>query len=339
MQRPNYVPPKVELSFSCTKLVNLDTVSKTDPSVTIYLGDFAGSWKEIGKTERIKDNLNPKFLKTVIVDYYFESIQHMKFVVLDGDATSEETVGYAETTLSAIMGSRGNVSIPLQHRKRKHSGFINIVAEEIREGLNYEVLFNLCGKHLDKKDLFGKSDPYLELSRVTEDGKWIMFHRTEVVKNTLDPIWLSFTIPLAKVNGGDNERPIRVQCYDWDKVGSPDFIGEYTASLNQMIQTPDWVLMNPKKSSKKNYKGSGVISGKIQIIKIPTFIEYLQGGLQISLMVAIDYTLSNGEKNMRESLHYMVGSSILSRENLFFGRTVIKVELFDSLEINHRTRQ
>lgn len=37
----------------------------------------------------------------------------------------------------------------------------------------------------------------------------------------------------------------------------------------------------------------------------PIFIDYLRGGWQISLTVAIDYTGSNGSQDSRKSLHWL----------------------------------
>ena len=55
------VVSKVELSFSCTKLRDLDVLSKSDPMCVLYskLGG-AREWTKMGRTEMIKDNLNPK---------------------------------------------------------------------------------------------------------------------------------------------------------------------------------------------------------------------------------------------------------------------------------------
>lgn len=43
----------------------------------------------------------------------------------------------------------------------------------------------------------------------------------------------------------------------------------------------------------------------INLIEKPTFIEYLRSGWQINLHVAIDFTASNGESSMPNSLHYL----------------------------------
>lgn len=46
--------------------------------------------------------------------------------------------------------------------------------------------FRFTGSHLDKKDLFGKSDPWLEIHRNNiENGQWTLIHKTEVIKKTL----------------------------------------------------------------------------------------------------------------------------------------------------------
>ena len=41
-----------------------------------------------------------------------------------------------------------------------------------------------------------------------------------------------------------------------------------------------------------------------QLLMEPTFFEYMQGGVEISCSVAIDFTASNGDPTMPQSLHY-----------------------------------
>jgi Ca2+-dependent lipid-binding protein len=45
-----------------------------------------------------------------------------------------------------------------------------------------------AAEKLDKKDFFGKSDPFLHISRRREDGAWLLVHKTEVVMNDLNPV-------------------------------------------------------------------------------------------------------------------------------------------------------
>ena len=49
--------------------------------------------------------------------------------------------------------------------------------------------FDLRGVNLDQKDTFGKSDPYLIFSKSIGGGEqWAEVHKTEVIKNTLNPV-------------------------------------------------------------------------------------------------------------------------------------------------------
>ncbi len=52
-------------------------------------------------------------------------------------------------------------------------GTLIIQSEEVRE-LKYSVSLHLGGKHLDKKDLFGKSDPFVIISRSAEGGQYVL---------------------------------------------------------------------------------------------------------------------------------------------------------------------
>ena len=52
----------VELHISCLKLKNLDILTKSDPQIHFYtLNEMTMQWTLFGKTEIMKDNLNPAF--------------------------------------------------------------------------------------------------------------------------------------------------------------------------------------------------------------------------------------------------------------------------------------
>jgi hypothetical protein len=48
-----------------------------------------------------------------------------------------------------------------------------------------------------------------------------------------------------------------------------------------------------------------MIIDHIELNEKPSFIDYLRSGWQINLHVAIDFTASNGESSMANSLHYL----------------------------------
>ena len=56
----------IELNFVCENLVNMDLFSLSDPMVVVYLKTESETIL-VGRTEVIRDNLNPKFTKQLIV--------------------------------------------------------------------------------------------------------------------------------------------------------------------------------------------------------------------------------------------------------------------------------
>lgn len=60
---------------------------------------------KVGRTETVKDNLNPNFIKSFTVDYVFEQKQECRFEVYDDDEGSSELIGMCESTVGSLMGA------------------------------------------------------------------------------------------------------------------------------------------------------------------------------------------------------------------------------------------
>ena len=96
---------QVNLYISGRKLKDLDAFSKSDP-VCIVFEKVNGNWTKIGKTEQVKNNLNPDFTTAFEVPYFFEKQQDYKFVMIDGDGDGDyDTIGEVETTMGKLVGA------------------------------------------------------------------------------------------------------------------------------------------------------------------------------------------------------------------------------------------
>uniref|UniRef100_A0A2K6SU89 Copine-3 n=1 Tax=Saimiri boliviensis boliviensis TaxID=39432 RepID=A0A2K6SU89_SAIBB len=284
---------KVELNISCANLLDKDIGSKSDPLCVLFLNTSGQQWYEVERTERIKNCLNPQFSKTFIIDYYFEVVQKLKFGVYDIDnktieLSDDDFLGECECTLGQIVSSKKLTRpLMLKNGKPAGNGSITISAEEIKD--NRVVLFEMAARKLDNKDLFGKSDPYLEFHKQTSDGNWLMVHRTEVIKNNLNPVWRPFKISLNSLCYGDMDKTIKVECYDYDNDGSHDLIGTFQTTMTKLKEASrsspvEFECINEKKrQKKKSYKNSGVISVKQCEITVEcTFLDYIMGGCQLN---------------------------------------------------------
>ncbi|XP_029955802.1 copine-3-like isoform X1 [Salarias fasciatus] len=306
---------KVELTVSCQHLLDKDIGSKSDPLCVLLMSSANNQWYEVARTEQVQNCLNPNFAKKFVVDYYFEIVQKLKFGIYDIDnktidLSDDDFLGELECTLGQVVSSKKLTRpLVLKNKSPAGKGTITINAEEIKD--NRVVNFEVEARKLDNKDFFGKSDPYLEFYKQTQTG-WQLAHRTEVVKNNLNPTWKPFRIPLQSLCGGDLDKSIKVECYDYDNDGSHDLIGCFETTMKRLqdasrTSPAEFECINSKKKQKKKgYKNSGVVSVKLcQVVKEYTFLDYIMGGCQINFTVAIDFTGSNGDPRSPQSLHYI----------------------------------
>ena len=105
----------MELCLSASGLVNLDWFSKSDPLCVVYLGDARGTFRELGRTEMIRDDLNPHFVRTFLVNYCFHEVQPLRFLLYDIDnkaSGDEEEEEGAEPSQHTAAGVRAGVHVP-----------------------------------------------------------------------------------------------------------------------------------------------------------------------------------------------------------------------------------
>ncbi|XP_026188245.1 copine-9-like isoform X1 [Mastacembelus armatus] len=315
---------KIEVTVSCRNLLDVDTFSKSDPVVVLYLQSVGTKeWREFGRTEVIDNTRNPDFVRKFVLDFFFEEKQNLRFDVYNVDSRScniskhvssacqTDFLGQTFCTLGEIIGSPGGrQERTLSGIPGKKCGVIILTAEELTNCRDI-VTMQLCANKLDKKDFFGKSDPFLVFYRSNEDGTFTICHKTEVIKNTLNPVWQPFTIPVRALCNGDYDRTVKVDVYDWDRDGSHDFIGEFTTSYRELSRGQNqfnvYEVLNPKKKGKKKkYINSGTVTLlSFKVESEYTFVDFIRGGTQLNFTVAIDFTASNGNPSQPTSLHYM----------------------------------
>uniref|UniRef100_A0A9J7Y8G8 Copine 8 n=2 Tax=Cyprinus carpio TaxID=7962 RepID=A0A9J7Y8G8_CYPCA len=286
------------------------TIPATKVEITVSFcvlytqGIGSKEWREFGRTEVIDNTLNPDFVRKFILDYFFEERQNLKFDLYDVDSKStnlskHDFLGQIFCTLGEVVGSLGGrMEKSLGGIPGKKCGTIIVKAEEL-SNCRESVMMQFCGNKLDKKDFFGKSDPFLVFYRSNEDGTFTICHKTEVVKNNLNPVWQAFKMPVRALCNGDYDRTIKVEVYDWDRDGGHDFIGEFSTSYRELSRGQSqfnvYEVINPKKKGKKKkYLNSGTVTLLSFLADIEvTFLDYIKGGNP------------NGQQMPPTSLHYM----------------------------------
>ncbi|KAG9395506.1 Copine [Carpediemonas membranifera] len=314
------VTSMVELSLACINLPNLDVLSKTDAVIVAYEHNaITHSMKEVGRTEVIKDSLNPRFVRKIKMPYYFEMSQNLVFRAYDiddwkhiNDMSKQEHIGDCRVSLAAIINApKQMLTTPLRlPSSKKGRGELVITAEQLTEcDLGATFRFRVSG--LPRTDLFGSCDPFIEIRRTMESGGSVVVWKSEYHKRKLKVAFNETKVDLVTLCNGDRSRTLIIAVLDWNRSGSHEFIGQVELNVDQLEeagrQGQSFTFKNPRKSTpQKRQKSRGkLIIDKFTIHKVPTFFDFLRRGLQLHLSVAIDFTASNGNPADSRSLHYM----------------------------------
>ncbi|XP_058740581.1 protein BONZAI 3-like [Vicia villosa] len=322
---------QLQLSLSACNLLDLDIASKSDPMVVVYAKKGDGKLEELGRTEVIMNSLNPEWIEKINIAFHFETVQPLVFHVYDIDTTyhgvptktlklnEQDFLGEATCTLSEIVTKPSkSLTLKLQNKSENHSqrnqGAITIHAEEtIAAKSAVEIIFH-CS-HLDNKDRFSKSDPFLRISRVVETGGSVPICKTEVIDNNLNPKWKPLCLSVQQFGSKDN--PLVIECFDFNSSGNHVLIGKMQKSiadlekLYQEKKGANFVMPSKHHGQEKVLKGQLFVDQYCEKEQF-SFIDYISSGFELNFMVAVDFTASNGNPQQPDSLHYISGSGQLN---------------------------
>lgn len=305
---------KVDLFISARDLPSMQTFSATDPFAVIFMTDpKTKADRKIATSELIKNTENPDWPMAYTVDYQFEVIQEVKIKLYQhngstssNDESKHKLIGQGTFFLSNLMCAQSNsLTIPLTSTK----GNI-IVRGEAKHNTRDMLCVTFSALKLSNKEgWFSKSDPFLNIARINEDGTWTYIWKSTTIENSLNPMWNATKIPMSTLCNGDIDRPLKIDILDWEKNGKHNFMGTVQTSCRALLTNNGAgmdVIEPDKKAKKKNYINSGTLLASNVIVEYhPTFTEFIAGGCEISLVVAIDFTASNGDPANPSSLHFI----------------------------------
>ena len=226
------------------------------------------------------------FQKFFIMEYFFEKDQPIEFRV------TGTVNGVVRTSLPSIMGSRA------QTLNRPIEGADGMILEvkgfsykkNLTSTLNINVSMN--------GNLYGKGLVYtIKAKGNAHNPQNQLLYRSELnspLKNVRNINFKLCSIPDIYISsdGKYESSLLSIEIYD---AKHNKKLGEYSGPLKPLINNNTAIKINSSTSANIN----------IDAIKNYSFIDYLRGGMQINLWVAIDFTGSNGSPNLPNSLHYL----------------------------------
>jgi len=292
---------EVELRIKCHDLVNKDTFSKSDPQCILMTRNPGAEWVELCRTEKIDNNLNPEFETALRMPFFFQQRQMVRLQVIDCDgSTGGDSLGHYDCRLTQLLGKTVVGVLTKKDGSKYEKSKISVQCEEVSN----------CKDVVDfrciKGDMKDKQDYYLVWYR-TGEGDPVRIHSTKnppakANRGTKRPEFPEVVLSADKLDKGDESRKIIIEVWDWDRIGSNDFLGTCTLSREELLKGGRHQLTKPVMHRKKP-KEIGSLTFDYEVTAGYSFIDYLKAGLELNMFTAIDFTGSNGHPADRDSLH------------------------------------
>ena len=244
----------------------------------------SGGTTDLGSVDSSTNTMS--FQKFFIMEYFFEKDQPIEFRI------TGTVNGTVRTSLPSIMGSRA------QTLSRPIEGTDGVILEvkgfsykkNLTSTLNINVSIN--------GNLYGKGLVYTIRAKGTANNPQNqLLYRSELnspLKNVRTVNFKLCSIPDIYISQDGKYESSILSLEIFDAKHSKK-LGEYTGALKPLINTNTPIRINSNTTATIN----------VDAIKNYSFIDYLRGGMQINLWVAIDFTGSNGAPNLPNSLHYL----------------------------------
>jgi len=111
--------------------------------------------------------------------------------------------------------------------------------------------------------------------------------------------WNQIIIDTDTLCNNDMNQTIMIQMFEYKASGSHKKVGQAEISLGQLVDSG--TSLNVKIDS----SGSMLKINDFALNERVSFLDYVMGGCEIGVHVAIDFTLSNGNPRSMQSLHYI----------------------------------
>ena len=271
------------------KLKNVIGSANCQIHLTIFTNPQKTQSKSGGSTDTgtVDPNTNIiSFNKFFIMEYYFEKDQPIEFRI------TGTINGVVRTSLPSIMGSRA------QTLNKQIDGTDGVILE--LKGVSYKTkLTSTLNINVSVNGpIYGKGLRYtIKAKGNNQNPKNQLLYSSELISPLKNVRLVNFhlcSIPDIYISPDGNYETSILDLEIFDAKHSRK-LGGYLGALKPLIGGTTPIQLSSTTLAKINFDA----------IKNYSFIDYLRGGMQINLWVAIDFTGSNGDPKLPNSLHYL----------------------------------
>lgn len=205
-------------------------------------------------------------------------------------------------------------------------GMLNIRMEKVNQLEKFEYSFDIVISNVPKFHMFSHKNSYIKmlkqripdslLKKMTELDKnpgevakfeWITVHQTNVMPGN-DARFYSIIVPGEKLCYNNRQILIRFELWKSKKNGKDYQLGVTNLCLNDITIKQGQSF--PLKLTQENSAKTTIRFENFKSERIYDFFDFIRGGISISYVVGVDFTLSNVDYKDPKSLHYFDGRNL-----------------------------
>jgi hypothetical protein len=130
-------------------------------------------------------------------------------------------------------------------------------------------------------------------------GDQLLIHESEHIFGSA-PRYKECKLSERRLCKNNVDEKFEVRFYNYSNTGHHTDIGKTTLSVNNLLDAKTFPILN----SSNRTRGTVKFMGVKRYIK-SSFTDYIAAGLQLMLIIAIDFTASNGSPKSPSSLHFI----------------------------------
>ena len=277
----------------------------------------------MGRSEVAMNDLNPDFTKSFKVDFIFETKQKYRVDVVSVTSNNDPDgtlIGSAVFELADILGSLHNMKIlRVTDKNGNETGKCIVRLDKVEETNKKRVTIKMGAANIPKTSFFSNHNSFLKIYKLrlndtilekmkTEDvnyenfdiNEWILIYKSRHQKGK-EISYPPFEMSGSKLCNNNFDIPLKVELWKYKSDGSHKFLGQCFITLNEMVGR-NW---NKEFTSYKGKDPAELIIEDFKAVDSYEFIDFLRGGLNMTLIVGVDFTASNKDPEDPDSLHHI----------------------------------
>lgn len=253
--------------------------------------------KEHARTEIVLHDASPVFIKTFVVNYYFEKQQRFQFLVINAEGDTEaqhRELGAAEFSIHELVCSAScSLTKPIRNVLKFSNGFLTASSNEMptqHKLVTMQWLLQNCS--------FKSRQVYIRICRSSGEEFLPVYKSENSALKHRTTSFTEFQLTTHALCRDESSRVLKLEVYE----ASGTHIGSVDTSLEELQQRGETWEADIQVSSR--------IACTLKLIKWnciakTTFLDFVLGGCEISLVIGIDFTKSNRLPSEPDSLHFI----------------------------------